>query len=159
MIAPHHERVAELVRLVAASVAFQRLVDEVGLACSPGSFRRYMRAHFDEVRARGVVLWRPGEEAYAESHIRPPMWRAGICGAEPRSRALSLVRALKPRDLVRMIASPLWAHASTFRSSREEERWQWRDRLPRGQQGWLSGCSRWATHGRQPPGTWNWSGG
>jgi len=70
-IAPHHDRIAQLLDVVPVSVIWQRLRDEQGLAVSVASVRRYVAASFPDRAARaGLVLWRPplppGEEAQVD---------------------------------------------------------------------------------------------
>jgi hypothetical protein len=50
-------------------VAYQRLAYEAGLSVSPSSFRRYLRAHLDEVRPEEVVVWRPPVEPGSEAQV------------------------------------------------------------------------------------------
>ena len=97
-IAPHHGRAAELVKVVPVSVANQRLADEVGLAVSYSSFRRYVRPSSTRCAPRRwssgarpctrgkkrkstTATWAPGR--------RPPATTAG-CG---RSRWCCRTRA------------------------------------------------------------------
>jgi hypothetical protein len=58
-VAAHHDPIGELLGQVPLTVAHQRLVDDVGLAVSYASLRRYVLAHLGEVRRSQVVVWRP----------------------------------------------------------------------------------------------------
>jgi Integrase core domain len=121
-IAPHHDRIAELVKVVPASVAYQRLADEAGLAVSPSSFRRYLRAHFDQVRPEEVVIWRPpvrpGEEAQVDYGYLGT-WQDPGSGQHRRVWAFSMVlsysRHLFMRPVLRMDQAS-WAecHVAAF---------------------------------------------
>jgi Integrase core domain len=121
-IDPHHGRVAELVKVVPVSVAYQRLADEEGLPVSYSSFRRYVRAQFDEVRPEEVVIWRPpvgaGEEAQVDYGYLGT-WADPASGHQRRVWAFSMVlsysRHLFMRPVLRMDQAS-WAdcHVAAF---------------------------------------------
>jgi len=68
-IAVHHDRIKELVGVVPVSVIHQRLTDEAGLEVSVASLRRYVRAHFEQVRRAEVAVWRPPVDAGDEAQV------------------------------------------------------------------------------------------
>jgi hypothetical protein len=53
-IAPHHDRIEELVAVMPVSIIHQRLSHDVGLDVSLASLRRYVRANFNSVDRRTV---------------------------------------------------------------------------------------------------------
>ena len=121
-IAAHHDRIGELLGQVPLSVAHQRLVDEVGLAVSYASLRRYVLAHFGEARRSQVVIWRPavrpGEEAQVDYGYLGT-WADPATGQRRRVWAFSMVlsysRHLFMRPVLKMDQAA-WAecHVAAF---------------------------------------------
>jgi len=94
VIAAYHDRIEALVGVVPVSVIHQRLADELGLAVSVASLRRYVRAHFPEHARREVVLWRPAVEPGGEAQVDygyMGTWADPTSGRRRRVWAFSMV--------------------------------------------------------------------
>jgi len=106
-IAPHHDRIAQLLDVVPVSVIWQRLRDEQGLAVSVASLRRYVAANFPDRAARaGLRLWRPplppAEEAQVDYGYLG-LWSDPRTGRRRRVWAFSMVLPCSRHLLVRPV--------------------------------------------------------
>ena len=101
-IAPHHDRIAQLLDVVPVSVIWQRLRDEQGLAVSVASLRRYVAANFPDRAARaGLRLW----AAAAASRGSPGRLR--LPGAVERSSDRAPAPGVGVLDGAAVLAAPV----------------------------------------------------
>jgi transposase len=108
-IARHHDYIEEQLKVVPASVIYQRLRDEAGLEASVASLRRYVRAHFpEEQRQEEVAVPRPpvdpGDEAQID-YCYLGTWFDPAAGRRRRVWAFSMVLSYSRHLFVRPVVS------------------------------------------------------